>query len=116
VGINFENVRKEKGIDARVYASFKGTKKVNDGRYGLSPENARGTSSIWSLGGTEVTKVALEGLGLLPSVEVLLHPTSAILTCSSQVFCVSGAVRWSMTLYAIKIVPEHEESRSGHFW
>jgi len=46
VGINFENVRKEKDKDARVHASFKGTEKVNDGRYELSPKNARGTSSV----------------------------------------------------------------------
>jgi len=68
-----------------------------------------------SLGGAEVIKVALGGLGLLPSVEVLLYPTSAILTCSSRVFRVSGAVPWSMTLYAIEMVPEHGASGSGHF-
>jgi len=69
-----------------------------------------------SLGGAEVMKVALGGLGLLPSVEVLLHSTYAILTCSSRVFRVSGAVPWSMTLYTIKMVLEHGMSGSGHFW
>jgi len=61
-------------------------------------------------------KVALGGLALLPSVEVLLHPTFAILTCSSRVFRVSGAVPWSMTLYAIEMVTEHGASGSSHFW
>jgi len=69
-----------------------------------------------SLGGAEVMKVALGGLGLLPSVKVLVNPTSTFLTCSSQVFRVSGAVPWSVTLYAIEMVLEHGASGSGHFW
>jgi len=52
---------------------IKGQRKFLMGSMGLSPKNARGTSSVLNLGGMEVTKVALVGLGLLPSVEVLLH-------------------------------------------
>jgi len=91
-------------------------RKIMMGGMGLVPRMPEERARFQSLGGAEVVKVVLRGLGLLPSVEILLHPTSAILTCSSQVFRVSRAVPWSLTLYAIEMVLEHGASGSGHFW
>jgi len=61
------------------------------GGTGLVPRMPEERAWFQSLGGAKVMKVALGGLGLLPSVEVFLHLTFAIVTCSSRVFHVSGA-------------------------
>jgi len=46
VGVDFEKCKERENKDVRIHASYKRTKKDNGGRYGLSTENARGTSSI----------------------------------------------------------------------
>jgi len=71
---------------------LKEQRKLMMGGTGLVLRMPEERARFQSLGGAEVTKVALGGLGFLPSVEVLLHLTFAILTCSSWVFRVSGAV------------------------
>jgi len=44
--LNLKSVKERENKDARIYASYKRTEKVIGGRYGLSPENASGTSSV----------------------------------------------------------------------
>jgi len=46
MGVDFEKCKERENKDARIHASYKRTEKVNGGRYRLSPENARGMSSV----------------------------------------------------------------------
>jgi len=46
MGVDFEKCKERENKDARIHASYKRIEKVNGGRYGLSLEKARGTSSV----------------------------------------------------------------------
>jgi len=45
-GIDLKSVKERENKDGRNHASYERTEKVNDGRYGLSLENAKGMSTV----------------------------------------------------------------------